>query len=204
MNFKSILSLSFFYSLLQRITSKKTALNFTNKFYNVKSKSKVIDIGCGPGAMLKRLNPTIDYLGIDVSTKYINSAKKKFGRKARFYCGSISDFIYDQDFKNTDVIICNCMLHHLDDVEIGKLFSFVKYNRKSGTGRVLSIEPTHLSYEGGISKWFMNRDRGEYVRTEAVWKKILEECNPNALIKTQVATALSRLPYIYLLIEINY
>ena len=204
MNFKSFLDLSFFYALLQRITSKSSALKFTSIFYNVKPNSKVIDIGCGPGSMLQRLNPNIDYLGIDVSSQYINTAKKKFGLQARFFCGETNDFITNPNFKDADVIICNCMLHHLNDQEVKDLFSFVKKNIKSNTGRFLSIEPTHLIHEGVVSKWFMNRDRGEYVRTEADWKIILEASNPDAIIQTQVATALALIPYIYILIEINF
>ena len=96
------------------------------------------------------------------------------------------------------------MLHHLNDQEVESLFAFVKKNISSKSGRFLSLEPTHLIHEGYFSRWFMNRDRGKYVRTEAEWKKILLASNPDTLIQTQVATALARIPYIYLLIEISY
>ena len=48
----------------------------------------VLDIGCGTGELFKFLNPSIRYVGIDLSTTAIGIAKQRYGRcsNARFYC----------------------------------------------------------------------------------------------------------------------
>ena len=81
----SLLSNTFFYSLVQRIMSATSFREKIVKKYITKNNIKVLDIGCGPAEILNAL-PRINYYGFDINPLYINSAKKKYGSRGKFFC----------------------------------------------------------------------------------------------------------------------
>lgn len=57
------------------------------------NKIKLVDVGCGYGAMLTYMQETnllngIDYIGIDINKKFILECKRKFSHQNNFYVGS--------------------------------------------------------------------------------------------------------------------
>ena len=201
---KKLLKIPCFYYLLMDIFgAKKGALWLSKNFFKVQSGAKIIDIGCGPGSLLKSYKnifpKNIDYHGIDPSKDYILSAKREFGHSAKFYHGTTDNFINNAGFSNSDLILCCGVLHHIDDNQVLSLFNFVHSNLKTNGGRFLAIEPVHLLKETFISKWIMNLDRGLYIRKEQEWKELLNNSNLN--YTTNIITGLIKIPYNYILIE---
>jgi len=202
--FKKLLKISNFYTILMNILGAKEAAKWLNQnFYKVKPGAKITDIGCGPGSLLhnyKHLFPTdIDYSGIDPNEHYIKSARNEFGEHANFYDGTCETFINDSRFQKSDLILCNGVLHHLNDRQVKSLFNFIHRNLKSEGGRFLAMEPVHLMKETSLSRWVMNLDRGMHVRKEPEWKKLMN--NSGLEYKTNIITGLIRIPYNYILIE---
>ena len=75
---RSILNFSFLYTSYQYIVGGIRARRlFVENDVNVKTGDRVLDIGCGPGDILKFL-PEVEYVGIDVDANYIDTAKKKY------------------------------------------------------------------------------------------------------------------------------
>ncbi len=79
----------------------------------VKSKDKVLDVGCGTGRLYSRLQKkNIDYLGIDYVQPFLDEAKKDYPR-AKFLWLDISRAKDWQKIKTKyDVILCVAVLHH--------------------------------------------------------------------------------------------
>ncbi len=200
---RSLLKIAFFYSLLQRLVGKPGAVKRVSDWRGVKKGMKVVDIGCGPGTILDTLPSEIDYLGLDISEQYIERAKTVYGNRARFYTGISSDYLENQDFSDADVIICNCVMHHLTDSEVGELFTFINKNIKKGGGRFFSLEPTHLLHQSFLSTWVMNQDRGLYIRTERQWKSLIQKYTTGNL-ETLIVTDLAWIPYKHIVIECKY
>ena len=78
----------------------------------VKSGSKVLDVGCGNGRLLQAFKgKNMQYLGVDNSESLIQEAKK-LHKNYKFEIGNILDLgkIADYDF---DYIFCNAVLHHI-------------------------------------------------------------------------------------------
>ena len=76
-----ILSSPFLYNLLQFTVGAMSARKIViNNYSTIKSKYKVLDIGCGTGYIVKYLPDDISYIGIDVNKKYIDYAKNKYSR----------------------------------------------------------------------------------------------------------------------------
>ena len=85
----SLLSNTFFYSLVQRVMSGTSFREKIVKKYITKHNVKVLDIGCGPAKILDVL-PEIHYYGFDINPIYINSAKKKYKNKGKFFCKNLT------------------------------------------------------------------------------------------------------------------
>lgn len=86
-------------------------------------KPKILDLGCGYGALNRYLQPD-DYgfsLGIDLSSNAIARAKAEKYPNAQFQVADIHQFVPKQQF---DIIIFNEVLYYLDDqLEVVSRFS---------------------------------------------------------------------------------
>ena len=47
-------------------------------------RARVIDIGCGPGFIVRHLPDSIDYVGFDIDAPSITYARRHFGAQGRF------------------------------------------------------------------------------------------------------------------------
>lgn len=77
----------------------------------VRSDSKVLEIGCATGEILACSNPSVG-VGIDVSSRMIEIAKKKFPQHT-FICSAIENFEYSGTF---DYIIMVDLIDHVYDI----------------------------------------------------------------------------------------
>lgn len=102
------------YASVQRYTAKKLKQYFPDR-NNIKS---IIDIGCGTGIMTEAISEAYtaaDILGIDISERMINVAKKKLNSKnIRFMVSDAEKLNTD---KKADLLISNASLHWLSDIE---------------------------------------------------------------------------------------
>lgn len=81
-----------------------------NIFKQIKSGSKILDLGCGNARLYQKLAPfKIDYLGIDQSKNLIKIAKNKYP-KTNFICTDIYNLKLNFKF---DYIFILAVLHHI-------------------------------------------------------------------------------------------
>lgn len=87
------------------------------------NKPKILDLGCGFGALKEYLNPQ-DYgfcTGVDISSVAIKRAKSKYYPNCEFIVADIHRFFPDSTF---DIIIFNEVLYYLDNqIEIVERFA---------------------------------------------------------------------------------
>ncbi|MDP3986689.1 MAG: methyltransferase domain-containing protein [Nanoarchaeota archaeon] len=87
------------------------------KVVEVRDNSKIIDVGCGTGSLLKLLSEegkNLKLEGMDISGKMIKEARKKIGKNARLFVGRVEDL----DVKNKfDYIFTIDSFHHFADQE---------------------------------------------------------------------------------------
>ncbi|MFO0821951.1 MAG: class I SAM-dependent methyltransferase [Gemmataceae bacterium] len=104
----------------------------------------VVDVGCGPAVVRKHLPADIQYVGFDISEKYITTARRKYGNQGTFLVGTAEDFIQKPDarMRDADLVICTGLLHHLvDDEETLQILNLAKMILRPGAG----LEPiSHL------------------------------------------------------------
>jgi len=129
----------------------------------------VLDVGCGPGTNAALFANT-GYLGVDINPRYIESAKKKYGRHFLVADVTTYDEIPEEKF---DFVLINSFLHHIDDAGTNAILSRLKY-WLSDDGHIHILElvyPARLSVAQLVAK----ADRGKFSRPLEQWRSLFEQ-----------------------------
>jgi SAM-dependent methyltransferase len=198
--FRKILEISGLYNIFQTLIGKKKTKKWLLKnIWKISNGDKIVDMGCGPATKLAYLPNKIDYFGFDISKKYIEAAKKKYSW-ANFIQAKASDFLTNglAPLQNTDLIMCNGLLHHLEDNEVNEILELSNKILKP-KGRLICIEPVFLKHHSKISRWLISKDRGQNIRTEEEYKNLVSKFFNS--YNTSIVTGLTKIPYVHIIIE---
>jgi 2-polyprenyl-3-methyl-5-hydroxy-6-metoxy-1,4-benzoquinol methylase len=106
---------------------------------------KVLDVGCAAGHYyrgLQRIDPKIDYTGIDATVPYINFAKKHFtDPNVKFYVEDI--FNIPEHLGKFDIVFCCNVILHLPDFRV-PIKNLLNVTKKRCLIRTLMSEKTLL------------------------------------------------------------
>ena len=123
---------------------------------------RIVDIGCGPAYYLADL-PAVDYHGFDTDARYIDHARKRFGRRGRFYVEPFTQMHADT-LGPFDRVLLMGLLHHLSDSECAALLALLSRCLRPG-GRVVTLDTVLHDRQGSMERWLAQNDRGTYVRS---------------------------------------
>jgi SAM-dependent methyltransferase len=157
--------------------------------------ARILEIGCGPGTFVGYL-PQVEYLGFDLSSKYIEMARKRFPQ-AQFVCERVSQFSLAKQ-QSFDAVLALGIVHHLDDPEARQLFQIAYDALKSG-GKLVTADGVWTSDQSPAARWLLAKDRGEYVRNEGEYVNIASQVFGN--VRASVRHNLIRIPYSHLILE---
>jgi SAM-dependent methyltransferase len=120
----------------------------------------VLDIGCGTAELLDYL-PPVNYWGFDISERYIEAARERYGARGNFVCKLVdsSDLARLPKF---DVVIASGVIHHLDDDVAINMFDLAKKALRP-SGRFVSIDPVLCERQNPVARMLVNCDRGQNV-----------------------------------------
>ena len=165
--------------------------------------SKVVDVGCGTGDALRFLPPNVRYVGFDISEPYIKLATERYGDRGTFIVGNATSLLAapDKRLENADLVICNGLLHHLDDREASDVFKLASHIL-TPTGRLVCFEPTFLVHQTLMARWLMRQDRGKNVRTDLEWLELGEAVFPHC--RARIATGLYLIPYTHIIMDCRF
>ena len=167
---RSVLKAPFLYLAYQSIVGGIRARRICLRDYVERTPGMVvIDIGCGPGYAAKWL-PGSRYFGFDVYGAYIDYAARKFGRHGVFPRGLFSPQ-YASMLPKADLVLMMGLLHHLTDEECVSLLRLAKSAMKEG-GKLLTLDGCYRDGQSRIARYFLDSDRGEYIRTPESYTRI--------------------------------
>ncbi|MCW8932679.1 MAG: class I SAM-dependent methyltransferase [Gammaproteobacteria bacterium] len=161
---KSILSYPLFYNLFQNIIGAEDARRkFVSTYCQLETQQRWLDVGCGTAELLKHLPKDIQYVGFDTSAQYIQHAEVNYEEhNAKFYTELLTDKLLTE-LGLFERAIATGLLHHLDDIEVIYLFNTIK-SALSEDGLFITFDPCYISDQSFISKFLIDRDRGQNVR----------------------------------------
>jgi SAM-dependent methyltransferase len=159
--------------------------------------AKVLDIGCGPADILAQL-PEVDYLGVDISPDYIQSAKGRFGSKGRFLCQDVGRVAIEKEHGTFDLALATGLLHHLNDDGAAKLFCLAQRALRPG-GSLVTLDGCFSPRQSRAAQWLLERDRGKFVRTVPEYARLASVYFTK--VEPSVRQDLLRIPYTHLIMR---
>ena len=156
---------------------------------------RVIDIGCGPGYILRHLPEGVDYAGFDIDESYIDHARRAFGHLGQFHCRYF-DAAAAREFSGADVVMMNGVLHHIDDGELQATLSNVR-DALTPDGVLFTLDGCYRNGQSRIARWLLDHDSGEFVRDEDGYDRVLR--GAFAKVDLAIREDYSRVPYTFII-----
>lgn len=125
---------------------------------------RVLDVGCGPGYVVELLAGA-EYVGLDTDRRYIDYARRRYGRYGEFQCTALThDFLEKR--ASFDYVLMNGVLHHLPDEDASEVLRLCHDALKMG-GSVVTLDGFYADDIGPVSRFLLQRDRGKFIRTKS-------------------------------------
>ncbi len=195
---RSILSIPAIYGLFGKlIGGPHSGTTLVKEYIRPKTGDKLLDIGCGPGDILRYLPENVEYTGFDASHQYIEAAQKRYGNRATFICEQVNTTNL-KEHSHFDIVLAIGVLHHLDDAEALQLFKIAHAALKNG-GRLITMDGVFMEKQSPIARWIISKDRGQNVRTQEGYLELASQVFPN--ISTDIRHNLLRIPYTHFILE---
>ena len=131
----------------------------------MRNPTQVVDLGCGPGNIFHALEPDINFVGVDISSKYLSRAKK-MRPNAFLICEDVTTEKWMSQFSHKDdtLYLGLALFHHISDDGLKNMFRRIeKYMGPSSS--FFTVDPTIQESTNSAARWFANNDRCKFVRT---------------------------------------
>ena len=129
--------------------------------------ARVLDVGCGPGTNTRHFEGT-GYLGIDVNPRYIEDARRRYGRE--FVVADVTRY-HVEDEEPFDVILANSFFHHIGDEDTDRILAHLA--TLLGPGGRLHVLDLVLPPRPSPARLMARLDRGEHPRPLEAWRELL-------------------------------
>jgi SAM-dependent methyltransferase len=124
---------------------------------------RILDLGCGPAAILEYLPENAYYVGVDLSHDYIDAARKRYGKRGTFHCMAVES-LHGAGLAGFDLVMGLGVLHHLDDEQARSFFA-VAVAALNESGRCLTVDPCRVPGQHPVARLLIRMDRGRNVRS---------------------------------------
>lgn len=163
-----------FYRRFQALLGGPAALErFVREFVRPTEGARLLDVGCGAGALLDYLPDSVRYTGYDLNPAYIEAARRRHGARGRFVCARVGEEPAEIVSGTFDIVVAVALLHHLSDDDAGRLVCTAARVLSPG-GMFVTIDGTLHPGQGLVSRTLARLDRGSAVRTPEAYRSLLE------------------------------
>lgn len=160
---RSVLEFPWGYNLMQVLSGWHGGgqRRFISDVVRPSAGDRVLDIGCGTGAILQRLGD-VDYTGMDMNERYIAHARRNYGDAGRFLCANVYEFDFSSEQK-FDLVLMLGLLHHLNDPGASRLLAQAR-QLLDPRGRLVTLDACRTEGQGRFERLLVDMDRGQHVR----------------------------------------
>ncbi len=164
---------------------------YVRDFIHPSPGARILDIGCGTGAILKYLPREIDYEGYDLAPEYVEYARRRYPGRGSFHCQRVSRLSIGQSH-DFDIVLASALLHHLNDDEAGDLFRVAAGALGPG-GVLITYDNVRLEGQSRFARYLISRDRGQHVRAPSQYENLARSTFSS--VQTSLRHDLLRIPY---------
>jgi SAM-dependent methyltransferase len=184
------------YELFQRAVGAPNVRRvFVEEYVRPRAGERVLDIGCGPGDLLRWL-PEVEYVGFDPNEHYIASARERFGDRATFVVVDVST-VDATTLGRFDLVLAKGVLHHIDAAPADRLFGLAA-GVLGPSGRVVTIDPCYSPRQSSAARAVVARDRGANVRHPVEYEALARRWFDD--VRVHEHHDLLRVPYSHLVV----
>jgi SAM-dependent methyltransferase len=152
---------------------------------------RLLDIGCGPAAILEHVPAGVEYHGFDDSADYLAAARARFGHRGTFWQARVERATLDR-LGGFDRVIAIGVLHHLDDDAAAALLDLAAAALAPG-GALVTYDPCFAPGQPRLARFLAERDRGQNVRTPDAYAALAGA--RFAAVTPEVVSGHLRVPY---------
>jgi predicted TPR repeat methyltransferase len=151
-----------------------------------------LDIGCGTASTVEILQETAKYVGIDISVKYLEKARKR-KNNITLLQGNVAESNWTNfvEFKEPVMCIALGIYHHLSDSDLDSMLINCKSVLPKGS-QIFSMDPVITPQTTKLACWFAENDRGKFVRTPKELENIFN--SHGFSLEFQIKTNQMRIP----------
>jgi SAM-dependent methyltransferase len=188
-----------FYRLTQSLIRGRRSYHIlAEQYLRIREGDRILDIGCGPAEILAHL-PSVDYVGLDVSPRYLDAASRRFGSRGTFLRRILDDAaVSELGPASFDLVIAYGLVHHLDDAEARRFFETTHAALKPG-GQLVTIDGCLVAGQSRIARYLLSKDRGRFVRSSDEYLALAAPTY--SAVKADIRHDLLRFPYTLIVLE---
>jgi cyclopropane fatty-acyl-phospholipid synthase-like methyltransferase len=167
-------SYEYFSSLISRNRSLRLLYS---KHLQVKPGERLLDIGCGTGRLLQEIRVPIDYVGVDLSPRYLAFASNRFKGLGKFIAMSVDACAF-RVTEHFDWAVAIGVLHHLDDKQVIALLEFARDSLRP-QGLFMSADGCYVSNQTRLARFLLDHDRGRHIRSQSEYDRLIASVFPD-------------------------
>lgn len=160
---RSVLSMPVAFRTYQRVVGARAfKRSVISTYLRARPGDRVLDLGCGPADVLDDM-PDVDYVGLDISERYIEHARARLGARGSFIVAGILD-VDGGELGQFDLVHAHGLLHHVDDAVASRVCALAA-EVLVPSGRFVTADPCFHPDQSRAARFTVSRDRGQAVRT---------------------------------------
>ena len=188
----SVLDLARGFELYQGLVgASRSKRRFVEGFVRPQAGDRVLDLGCGTGALLGFMPEGVEYVGVDVDERYIAAARKRYGTRAEFVC---ADGRATNPRARTTSPLPTASSTTSNDAQARSLLDVA-----TAASRFVAAEPCTAPGSDALERWVMAHDRGRFIRNEEVYLDLVRTAFPQ--VSAELVPGTYRIPFTLVVLD---